>query len=135
MTWPPGSARASTVAAMAPAGVEVALGIVHDATFGPLVVVAAGGVLVEVLHDRRLALPPVDRAGAMRLLDGLAIRPLLDGVRGAPPADTEALADAIVRLSLLATEVGDSIDAVDVNPVIVSPQGCVAVDALVVPRG
>ena len=125
----------ATVAAMAPAGVEVALGIVHDDTFGPLVVVAAGGVLVEVLHDRRLALPPVDRAGAMRLLDGLAIRPLLDGVRGAPPADIEALADAIVRLSLLATEVGDSIDALDVNPVIVSPKGCVAVDALVVPRG
>ena len=125
----------ATVAAMAPAGVEVALGIVHDGTFGPLVVVAAGGVLVEVLRDRRLALPPVDRAGAMRLLDGLAIRPLLDGVRGAPPADTEALADAIVRLSLLAIEVGDSIDALDVNPVIVSPQGCVAVDALVVPRG
>ncbi len=125
----------ATVAAMAPAGVEVALGVVHDGTFGPLVVVAAGGVLVEVLHDRRLALPPVDRAGAMRLLDGLAIRPLLDGVRGAPSADTEALADAIVRLSLLATEVGGSIDALDVNPVIVSQQGCVAVDALVVPRG
>jgi acyl-CoA synthetase (NDP forming) len=125
----------ATVAAMAPAGVEVALGIVRDGTFGPLVVVAAGGVLVEVLRDRRLALPPVDRAGAMRLLEGLAIRPLLDGVRGAPPADTEALADAIVRLSVLATEAGDSIDALDVNPVIVSPQGCVAVDALVVPRG
>lgn len=124
-----------TVAAMAPHGVEVALGIVRDATFGPLVLVAAGGVLVEVLGDRRLALPPVDRAGAVRLLDGLATRPLLDGVRGAPPADTEALADAIVRLSLLATELGDSIDALDVNPVIVSPHGCVAVDALVVPRG
>jgi len=124
-----------TVAAMAPAGVEVALGIVHDGTFGPLVVVAAGGVLVEVLRDRRLALPPVDPAGAMRLLDGLAIHPLLDGVRGAPPADTEALANAIVRLSVLATEIGDSIDALDVNPVIVSPRGCIAVDALVVPRG
>ena len=124
-----------TVAAMAPAGVEVALGIVRDATFGPLVLVAAGGVLVEVLGDRRLALPPVDRAGAVRLLDGLAIRPLLDGLRGAPPADIEAVADAVVRLSLLATEIGDSIDALDVNPVIVSPQGCVAVDALVVPSG
>ena len=77
----------------------------------------------------------MDRAGAVRLLDGLATRPLLDGVRGAPPADIEALAGAIVRLSLLAAELGDSIEALDVNPVIVSPQGCVAVDALVVPRG
>jgi acyl-CoA synthetase (NDP forming) len=123
-----------TVAAMAPSGVEVALGIVRDPTFGPLVLVAAGGVLVEVLGDRRLALPPIDRDGAMRLLDGLAIRPLLDGVRGASPADIDALADAIVRLSVFAAELGDRIDALDANPVIVSERGCVAVDALVVPR-
>jgi len=123
-----------SVSAMAPAGVEVALGIVRDRTFGPLVLVAAGGVLVEVLHDRRLAMPPLDRAGALRLVDGLAIRPILAGVRGAPPADLHALADAIVRLSVLAAELGERIDALDVNPLIVSAEGCVAVDALVVPR-
>jgi succinyl-CoA synthetase beta subunit len=122
-----------TVAAMAPPGVEVALGIVRDPTFGPLVLVAAGGVLVELLHDRKLALPPIDEVAARRLIDGLAIRPLLDGVRGAPPSDVDALARAVSRLSVLAVELGDRIVELDVNPVIVSPSGCVAVDALVIP--
>jgi acyl-CoA synthetase (NDP forming) len=119
---------------MAPEGVEVALGIVNDPTFGPLVVVAAGGVLVEVLKDCKLALPSLDEVAAMRLIDGLAIRPILDGVRGAEPADIGALAHAISRLSVVAVELGDRIEALDVNPVVVAPTGCVAVDALIVPR-
>jgi len=122
------------IAPMAPPGVEMALGIVRDPMFGPLVLVAAGGVLVELLHDRRLALPPVDAAGARRLIDGLRSRRLLEGVRGSPPADVDALAEAVVRMSALATDLGDLLDAVDVNPVIVGPEGCVAVDALVIPR-
>jgi acetate---CoA ligase (ADP-forming) len=125
---------AVTIAAMAPAGVEVALGVVRDPSFGPLVVVGAGGVLVEVLHDRALGLPPLDAAAARRLVDRLAIRTLLQGVRGAPPADVAALVSAVTRLSVLATDLGDLIDALDVNPLIVSPEGCVAVDALVAPR-
>jgi succinyl-CoA synthetase beta subunit len=124
----------AVVAAMVPAGVEVALGVVVDPTFGPLVLVAAGGVLVEVLHDRRLALPPLDAAEARRLIDGLQIRPILDGVRGAPPADVDGLADAVSRLSVLADDLGDLLAALDVNPMIVSPDGCIAVDALVEPR-
>jgi acyl-CoA synthetase (NDP forming) len=71
-------------AALAGPGVELALGVVADPQFGPLVMVAAGGVLVEVLRDRRFALPPVDHRQALALLDRLAVRPLLDGVRGAP---------------------------------------------------
>ena len=122
-----------TVAAMAPPGVEVALGVVRDPTFGPLVLVAAGGVLVELLHDRKLALPPIDVDAARRLIDRLAIRPLLDGVRGAPRCDVDALAHAVSRLSVLAVELGDRIAELDINPMIVSPSGCVAVDALVVP--
>ena len=122
-----------TVAAMAPPGVEVALGVVRDPTFGPLVLVAAGGVLVELIHDRKLALPPFDEDAARRLIDGLAMRPLLDGVRGAPPSDVDALARAVSRLSVLAVELGDLIAELDVNPVIVSPTGCVAVDALAIP--
>jgi hypothetical protein len=59
---------------------------------------------------------------------------MLDGVRGAPPADMDALAHAVVRLSLLAADLGDRLDALDVNPVIVTSDGCVAVDVLVVPR-
>lgn len=122
------------VAAMAPPGIEMALGIVRDAQFGPLVMVAAGGILVELLRDRRLAFPPLDAASALRMIDGLRARPLLDGLRGAPPADVDALASAVVRLSALATDLGDLLVALDVNPVIVSTEGCLAVDALVLPR-
>jgi succinyl-CoA synthetase beta subunit len=123
-----------TVATMAPPGVEMALGIVRDRAFGPLVVAAAGGVLVEVLHDRALGLPPLDEAVALRLIDRLKIRPILDGVRGAVPSDVAALAHAVSRMSVIAEDLGDMVDAIDVNPVIVSPTGCVAVDALVVSR-
>jgi acetate---CoA ligase (ADP-forming) len=115
--------RRVTVAAMAGPGVELALGVVADPQFGPLVMVAAGGVLVEVLRDRRFALPPVDHRQATAMLDRLAVRPLLDGVRGAPPVD----------LSVLAVDLGDRLAGLDVNPLVTGPDGCVAVDALVVP--
>jgi len=123
-----------TVAATAPPGIELAIGILRDAQFGPLVLVAAGGVLVELLHDRKLALPPLDEAAARRLIDGLKVRPLLDGLRGSPAADVDAVARALSRLSVLAEDLGEHLDALDVNPLIAGPDGCVAVDALVVPR-
>jgi acyl-CoA synthetase (NDP forming) len=123
-----------TVAGMAGPGVELHLGIVRDPQFGPLVLVAAGGVLVEVLEDRRLGLPPLDRVRARRLVDRLRIRRLLHGVRGAPPADVDALVDAVVALSWLAHDLGEHLEALDANPVICGPVGCVAVDALVIPR-
>jgi acyl-CoA synthetase (NDP forming) len=123
----------AAVAAMAADGVEVALGIVRDPSFGPLVLVAAGGVLVELLHDRALAMPPLDLASARRLVDRLQMRPLLDGVRGTEAGDVDALAGAVSRLSLLAADLGDLLAGLDVNPVIVSASGCVAVDALVIP--
>jgi acyl-CoA synthetase (NDP forming) len=120
------------VAAMAEPGVELALGVVADPQFGPLVMVAAGGVLVEMLRDRRFALPPVDHGRALAMLDRLAVRPLLDGVRGARPVDRDAAAAAIVNLSALAVDLGDRLTALDLNPVIAGPAGCLAVDALVV---
>jgi hypothetical protein len=119
---------------MAPPGVEIALGIVRDPQFGPLVLVGAGGVLVEVLKDRRLALPPLDEARAQSLVDRLGIRPLLDGVRGAPASDVDALVHAIVGLSWLAHDLGEHLEALDANPMICAPAGCVAVDALAIPR-
>ena len=122
------------VEAMAPPGVELALGIIRDQQFGPVVMAAAGGVLVEVLRDRRFALPPLDAPRARALLDRLAARPLLDGVRGSPGANLDAVADAIVRLSALAEDLGEELDALDVNPLVAGPNGCVAVDALVITR-
>ena len=123
-----------TVQPMVPGGVEVSVGVVRDATFGPLFVVAAGGTLVELLADRVLACPPVSHGRAVEMLDALRIRRLLDGWRGGPAADVGALADAIVGFSELATELGDSLEAVEANPLIVSVSGVVAVDALVVQR-
>jgi acetate---CoA ligase (ADP-forming) len=117
---------AVVVARMAAGGVELALGMVADPQFGPLVMVAAGGVLVEVLRDRRFALPPLDAHTARSLLDRLAVRALLDG------ADLDAVAGALVALSALAVDLGDRLAAVDLNPLVAGPDGCVAVDALVV---
>ncbi len=123
-----------TVEPMVDAGVEISVGIVRDEAFGPLLVVAAGGTLVELLADRAVACPPVSHSGALALLDRLRIRPLLGGWRGAPPVDIHALADVIVAFSDMAAEIGDVVDAVEVNPVIATPHRVVAVDALVVPR-
>ncbi len=68
------------------------------------------------------------------MVDRLEVRPLLEGVRGQPTADVEPLVRAIVSLSWLANDLGDHLEALDANPVICGPNGCVAVDALVIPR-
>ncbi len=122
---------AVSVDTMAGAGVEISVGFVRDPAFGPLIVVAAGGVLVELLADRVVACPPLARPQARSLLDGLRIRPLLDGWRGSPAVDVDGLVDVIVGFSDMATELSDVLDAVEANPVIVSPSGIIAVDGLV----
>ena len=121
------------VTPMAPKGVEMSLGIIRDPQFGSLVMVGAGGILIELLADRRIVLPPCDTANARRQIDRLKVRPMLDGLRGQPSVDADALADAVARLSVLATCLGDLIEGLDINPVIVHPDGCIAVDALVLP--
>jgi acetate---CoA ligase (ADP-forming) len=118
------------VQAMAPHGIEMGLGIVNDAQFGPIVVVSAGGVLIEALHDRATALPPIDEARARRLIDRLKVRPLLDGVRDSEPFALDELIEAILKISRMATELGNDLSALDINPLIVTHDGCVAVDAL-----
>ncbi len=122
------------VMAMAAPGVELVMGVVRDPLVGPLVVVGAGGVLVEVIADRSVGLPPVDRRAAARMIGRLGVHPLIAGHRGAPPADVEAVVGAVVAVSTLAAELGDVIDALDVNPLIAGPEGAIAVDVLVSPR-
>ncbi len=126
--------RRVLVSQTAPAGPELALGLIRDPGLGPLIVVGAGGILVELLADRAVALPPVDEALAAELLAGLRVSKLLAGVRGAPPAALAPALQAITGLSALAAELGDDLEALDVNPLICGPEGAVAVDALAIPR-
>jgi acetate---CoA ligase (ADP-forming) len=116
-----------------PAGTELAIGIAPDPDLGPLIVVGAGGVLVELLADRAVALPPVDERTARRMLGELRVGKLLSGIRGAPAADLGAVARAVAGVSALAVDLGDRLLALDVNPLICGPEGAVAVDALAVP--
>jgi hypothetical protein len=122
------------VSRMAKSGVELALGLVHDSQFGPVIMVGAGGTLIDVLQDHRVALPPLDGARAMRMIERLRLRPLLAGHRGRPAANLDDLADAVARFSLIAANLGDLIAELDVNPLIAGAEGAMAVDALVLPR-
>jgi acetate---CoA ligase (ADP-forming) len=118
-----------------PAGTELAVGIARDPDLGPLVVVGAGGVLVELIADRAVALPPVDQQTARQMIGELRVASLLAGARGAPPADTGAVVRAITGVSALAADLADHLEALDVNPLICGPGGAVAVDALAISRG
>lgn len=114
--------------------VEMILGMTRDPALGPVVLLGFGGIHAEALKDVAFLKPPFDAAEARRKIDGLRLRPLLDGSRGAPACDVGALAEAAARFSVLAASLGDMLDSVDVNPVLAMPEGCLAVDALVAPR-
>jgi len=114
-------------------GIEVSLGMKNDAQFGPLVVVACGGVLIELLAERAFALAPLDTEQAGALIDRIRLSHLLAGVRGQAAVDRKALQHLIVRFSEMVVALEDSIAEIDLNPVIVDASGCTIVDALVVP--
>lgn len=123
------------VAMMASVGIEVMLGSSVDPQFGPVVVLGAGGVLVEVLASVTHELAPFDAATARRAIERLApLRRILGGVRGRPACDVDALARLIAGFSVMVADLGDLIDEIDANPVIAGPGGAVVVDAVVVPR-
>jgi acetyltransferase len=119
---------------MASPGVEMILGVSRDPDFGPMLMVGLGGIHVEVLRDVAFSPVPIGPDEAFALLDELKGAALLDGVRGAPPADRAALAELIAALSRFAADHADTIAEIDLNPVIVHPQGqgLTIVDALIV---
>ena len=123
--------RGLLVEAMAPAGVELILGLRRDPQFGPAILVGFGGVLTEVLDDVAIRLAPLDAEIAGSMLDELRGSSLLDGIRGGSPVDRGALASMLVALGRLGIERPDLLE-VDLNPVIASARGALAVDALVV---
>ena len=128
------------VQAMAPKGHEMIIGINHDATFGPMLMLGFGGIHVEVNPDVAMAPVPLDRPSATDLLNRLRGRAILDGVRGEGPADVDALLDSVVKLSCFAADHGSVIAELDLNPVLVHSKGAKAqggvtvVDALLVKR-
>ena len=121
------------VARMAQPGIELALGMVRDPQFGPLVTVGAGGTLVELLDDRQVALAPFGPATARRLLERLKLRRLLDGYRGGAPVDVARLCDVVAAFSVLAADLADVVAEIDVNPLLCGSE-ILALDALVIAR-
>ena len=119
---------------MAERGVEMIVGVVRDPTFGPVVTVGAGGVTTELFQDIAYALAPLDEDEAAALIRTLRSAPLLEGFRGTPPADLAALAGLVSLVSRLADAGRNSISELELNPVIVHPEGrgCTVADALLV---
>ncbi|MFI8438818.1 acetate--CoA ligase family protein [Streptomyces sp. NPDC079020] len=117
-------------------GVEMMVGVTQDALFGPTVTVGLGGVLVEVLHDAAVRVPPFGEDQARDMLGELRGRALLEGVRGGAPADVDALVEVVLRVQRMALELGGDLDELDINPLVVlgRGQGAVALDALAVCR-
>jgi acetyl coenzyme A synthetase (ADP forming)-like protein len=113
---------------MAPKGVEMLVGVVHDSLFGPVVACGAGGVQAELLKDVAVRIIPLTNRDARQMIASLRTFPLLKGFRDAPNADIAALEDVVLRVGALA-ENHPEIAEVDCNPVIVSPKGALVVDA------
>ncbi|NJP25291.1 GNAT family N-acetyltransferase [Microbispora sp. SCL1-1] len=118
------------VQAMAGEGTEMIIGGVAHETFGPLIMVGLGGVATELLAVRAFRVPPIDRAEAARMIAELRCAPLLYGYRGRPAADVAALEEQIVRVGRFMDDLPD-VAELDLNPVIVTPDGAVAVDCRV----
>jgi acyl-CoA synthetase (NDP forming) len=121
---------------MAPPGREVIVGISRDKCWGSLLMLGLGGVLVEALNDAVLAPVPLDREAALALISRLKCNVMFGPYRGMQPADIEALADLIVKLSQFASDHADDIAEVDLNPVIVHGKGdgVSVADALILKR-
>ncbi|MFB6608048.1 acetate--CoA ligase family protein [Streptomyces noursei] len=115
-------------------GVEMVVGVTPDPLFGPTVSVGLGGVLVEVLNDIAVGVPPFGEEHARSMLRRLRGHALLEGVRGMPPADTDALVETVLRVQRMALELDGELAELDINPLVVLPrgQGAVALDALAV---
>tara|TARA_B110000046_G_scaffold36408_1_gene39816 strand:- start:11063 stop:13240 length:2178 start_codon:yes stop_codon:yes gene_type:complete len=121
---------------MVKGGVEVILGIQNDHVFGPMVVLGVGGIMTELMNDVALRRAPLSRRDVVEMINETRLGDLLAGFRGSPVADRGALEEAVLRLSQLAVANVDEIDSIDINPLLVLPEGegCVMVDALIVKK-
>jgi acyl-CoA synthetase (NDP forming) len=124
------------VSEMITGAIETLVGVVNDEVFGPVVVFGMGGVLAEVLRDTSYRVAPFGADEARDMIAELRTRAVFQGVRGAPPADVEALVEALVKVSQFAWAQRDAVAELDINPLLVRAkgQGVVAADAVVVPK-
>lgn len=115
-------------------GVEMVLGVACDDQFGPMIVVGFGGIYTELVRDVVVLVPPFASSTARAAIDQLKQRPLLDAARGRAALKLDAFAEAAARLSVLAIELEATVAEIDINPMKLTPDGCVGLDALLVPR-
>ncbi len=112
---------------MAPPGVEAIVGLASDPDFGPVVMVGLGGVMTDLLQDRAFAVPPLESGAADAMVASLRAAPLLDGYRGAPKVDRQALVTVLERIAHVAEEIPELVE-LDLNPILVGPAGALVVD-------
>jgi len=112
---------------MAPWGVEAIVGLASDPEFGPLVMAGLGGVMTDLLRDRAFAVPPLGPGAADAMVASLRAAPLLNGYRGTPKVDRQALVAVLEQIARVAEEVPELVE-LDLNPILVSPAGALAVD-------
>lgn len=116
---------------MAPQGTEVIVGMTTDPQFGPVMMFGLGGIMVEVLKDVAFRLVPLEEKDARQMIDEIKGRPVLSGVRGQPPADIDALARTLLKVSEF-VERHPEVRELDLNPVFAYPDGALAVDARII---
>jgi acyl-CoA synthetase (NDP forming) len=119
---------------MVTGGVEMIVGITHDSQLGAAVMVGTGGIFAEVLRDVAVRPLPLDAAVAHEMITSLRGYALLQGARGRPPANVDALVEVVMAVARLASACGDQIAELDLNPVIVNAERAVAVDSLIIAR-
>ncbi|MCC7363872.1 MAG: acetate--CoA ligase family protein [Dehalococcoidia bacterium] len=118
---------------MAPQGTEVIVGMTTDPQFGPVMMFGLGGIMVEVLKDVSFRLVPLEAKDARQMIGEIKGKPILDGVRGQPAADTSALEDALLKVSAF-VESHPDVAELDLNPMFAYPDGAIAVDARILIR-
>ena len=116
-------------------GVEVIIGTTRDPVFGHVIMFGLGGIFVEALQDVSFRIAPLTRRDAEEMIQEIKGYRVLQGMRGKPPADVDAIVDAILRVSQLVTDYPEEIEELDINPLVVFAEGAKAVDALVTRRG
>ena len=112
-------------------GVEMIVGMTTDQQLGPMVTIGFGGYYAEAMNDAITLMPPFSKEMAKNALSKLKMKTLLEGYRGSKPADLDAFAEFASRFSVIAVELSNQVCEIDLNPVILGNDNCIAVDALI----